>query len=95
MAPRSTRLQLRVSPGAASPAVVGRHGAAWKVRVAAAPERGRANASVIALLADSLDLPRLDIRIVSGATSRDKVVELAGLTLDEAERRLAAVQKGT
>jgi len=50
---------------------------------------------VIALLADSLDLPRPDIRIVSGATSRDKVVELAGLTLDEAERRLAAVQKGT
>jgi len=47
------------------------------------------------LLAASLDLRRPDIRIVSGAGSRDKVVEVVGLTLQEAERRLTAVQKGT
>ena len=93
--PAPTRLHLRVSPGAGRSAVVGRHGDAWKLRVAAAPERGRANASVVELLAASLDLRRPDVRIVSGAGSRDKVVELVGLTLDEAERRLAAAQKGT
>jgi uncharacterized protein (TIGR00251 family) len=95
MQPPTTRLQLRVSPGAGQSAVVGRHGDAWKLRVVAAPERGRANDSVVALLATSLDLRRPDVRIVSGAGSRDKVVELVGLTLDEVERRLAAVQKGT
>lgn len=94
MQPRTTRLHLRVSPGAGRSAVVGRHGQAWKLRVAAPPERGRANASVIELLAASLDLRRPDIRIVSGAASRDKVVELVGLSPDEVERRLAAVQKG-
>ena len=95
MEPPTTRLQLRVSPGAGHSAVVGRHGDAWKLRVVAAPERGRANASVVELLAASLDLRRPDVRIVSGAGSRDKVVELVGITLDEVERRLTAVQKGT
>jgi uncharacterized protein (TIGR00251 family) len=89
----TTRLQLRVSPGAGRSAVVGRHGDAWKLRVVAAPERGRANASVVELLADSLDLRRPDVRIVSGAGSRDKVVEIVGISRDEVERRLVTAQK--
>ena len=95
MEPRPTRLHLRVSAGAGRSAVVGRHGNAWKLRVTAAPERGRANASVVELLAASLNLRRPDVRIVSGATSRDKVVELVGLTHEEVERRLTAAQGGT
>jgi uncharacterized protein (TIGR00251 family) len=82
-------LRLRVAPGAARAGVVGRHGEAWKVRVAAAPERGQANAAVIALLADTLALPRSSVSLVSGGGSRDKVVELAGVEPDEVEQRLA------
>lgn len=92
--PKPVRLSLRVAPGAARPAVVGRHGDAWKLRVVAAPERGRANSSVVKLLAATLGLPAPDVRIVSGATSRDKMVEVIGLTRDEAERRLAHAQEG-
>ena len=88
MEPRLIRLDLRVSPGAARSAVVGRHGRGWKLRVAAPPEGGRANASVVELLAASLDVRRPDVRIVAGAGSRDKVVEISGLTREEAERRL-------
>jgi uncharacterized protein (TIGR00251 family) len=95
MEPRTIRLNLRVSPGAGRSAVVGRHGDAWKLRVAAPPERGRANASVVSLLATSLEIGRPDVRIVSGAVSRDKVVEIVGLTLEEAEHRLASARKGT
>lgn len=87
-APR-TRLRLRVAPGAARPAVVGRYGDAWKVRVAPAPERGRANEAVLALLAETLSIPPAGVTLVSGASSRDKVVELSGLAPDEIERRLA------
>jgi uncharacterized protein (TIGR00251 family) len=94
MEPRSVRLNLRVSPSARKSAVVGRHGDSWKLRVAAPAERGRANASVIELLAESLDVRRPDVRIVGGAVSRDKVVEVVGLTLEEAERRLLIAQKG-
>ena len=95
MEPRTIRLHLRVSPGAGRSAVVGRHGDAWKLRVAAPPERGRANASVVSLLATSLEIGRPDVRIVIGAVSRDKVVEIVGLTLEEAEQRLASAQKGS
>jgi uncharacterized protein (TIGR00251 family) len=94
MPPHTTRLTLRVSPGAARSEVVGRHGDGWKLRVVAAPERGRANASVVELLAESLHLSRPDVRIVGGASSRDKTVELVGLSLPEVERLLAAAQKG-
>ncbi len=85
----TTRLRLRVSPGAARAAVVGRHGDAWKVRVAAAPERGKANAAILTLIADTLAVPRSAVTLVSGGGSRDKIVELAGIEPDEIERRLA------
>jgi uncharacterized protein len=68
--------------------VVGRHGDAWKIRVAAAPERGRANDEVIAVVADALDISLSAIRLVAGVSSRDKIVELQGIALAEAERRL-------
>jgi uncharacterized protein len=86
----STRLRLRVIPGAARPAIVGRYGDAWKVRVAAAPERGRANEAVVNLLAETLAVSPRDVRIVAGHTGRDKVVELDGIAEDELARRLSA-----
>ena len=86
----STRLRLRVSPGAARAGVVGRHGEAWKVRVAAAPEGGRANEAVIRLLANTLSVPRESVTLVSGHGGRDKIVELAGLGPSQIERRLTS-----
>ena len=84
----TTRLRIRVSPGARKTEVVGRHGEAWKVRIAAPPERGRANDAVLKLLADRLRVPLAELTLVSGASARDKVVELHGLDAEEAYRRL-------
>ena len=85
----SARLTLRVSPGAARSVVVGRHGAGWKVRVAAPPEDGKANDAVVRLLSDTLALPARDVQIVSGRSSRDKIIALEGMRPAEIERRLA------
>ena len=90
MATASTRLKLRVSPGAGRAAVVGRHGDAWKVRVTEAPERGRANEAVLRLLAETLALPRTAVTLVSGHGGREKIVELTGLGPGLIERRLAS-----
>jgi len=86
----STRLRLRVAPGAARTGVVGRHGEAWKVRVAAPAEAGRANDAVIRLLAETLALPRTSVTLVSGHGARDKIVELAGVDPGEIDRRLSS-----
>jgi uncharacterized protein len=90
----STRLRLRVSPGATRAGVVGRYGQAWKVRVAAPPEDGRANDAVVRLLADTLSVPRDAVKLVSGQSARDKIVELTGIDEAQTERRLSsAVEK--
>ena len=89
--PPSTRLLLRVTAGAKRSEVVGRYGEAWKVRVAAAPERGRANAAVLDLIANSLAVPRASVELLTGHTAQDKVVELAGIDQAEADRRLTAL----
>ena len=81
-------MRLRVSPGAGRAQIVGRHGDAWKVRVTAAPEQGRANEAVLRLLAEALGLPRDALVLVSGHGARDKIVELTGLGPALAERRL-------
>jgi len=71
----ATRLRLRVVPGSKSPGVVGRHGDAWKLRVAAPPE--------------TLRISPDDVRLVAGRGSRDKVVEVSRIAPSEAERRLS------
>jgi uncharacterized protein len=90
----STRLRLRVSPGANRAGVVGRYGQGWKVRVTAPPEGGRANEAIVRLLAETLSVPRAAVKLVSGKGARDKIVELTGIDGDLVERRLAsAVRK--
>jgi uncharacterized protein (TIGR00251 family) len=91
----STRLRLRVTPGASRSEVVGRHGDAWKLRVAARAESGKANEAVVDLLAAAFEIPRGRIEIVRGRASRDKTVAQHDLTRGEAERRLAAVAGAT
>lgn len=61
---------------------MGRYGDAWKVRVASAPEKGRANDELVRVLAGVLGLGRSAIDVVGGHGSRDKVVQVTGL--DEA-----------
>ena len=85
----STRVRLRVSPGARKTEFAGRHGDGWKIRVSAPPEGGRANDAVLELLAARVGLPRRALTIVSGQRSRDKVVEMAGIDREEAERKLS------
>lgn len=87
------RVRIRVAPGAGRSELVGRHGEGWKARVAATPERGRANAALEDFLARALGVPREAVRIVAGASSRTKVVEVAGLDVGEVERRLDAASR--
>ena len=76
----SIRVHVHVQPRASRSEVVGLHGAALKVRLHAPPVDGAANDALVALLAKELGVPRRDVRILQGATSRAKVVEITGTT---------------
>ena len=82
-----TRLRLRVHPKARKNAITGLRGDALKISVTAPPEDGKANEAVLHVLAEALGIPHSSIELVSGATSRDKVVDVA-LDDDEIQRRL-------
>jgi uncharacterized protein YggU (UPF0235/DUF167 family) len=65
------------------------------VRVAARPERGKANDAVLALLAETLSIPRAQVELIAGRASLDKTIELHGVGEREAEERLQAAAGGT
>ena len=83
------RLSVKVIPGSSRSVIAGWLGDALKVKVAAAPERGKANAAVQALLSEALGVPAKNVTIVSGPTSPRKVVEIAGLSEEKLRRKLA------
>ena len=82
------RLRLHVTPGAREDGVNGWQGQSLRLKVRARPEKGRANAAALRLLAARLGLPRTSLSIVRGAASRDKLVEVEGLSDDELQRLL-------
>jgi hypothetical protein len=83
-------LQLRVRPRAREAGLLGRHGEALKVAVRSAPERGRANAELLQLLAQLLALPAKSLELVAGSGSQDKRVRVHGVDAAELRRRVAA-----
>jgi uncharacterized protein YggU (UPF0235/DUF167 family) len=84
------RLAVKVVPKASRPGLVGWMGEALKVRVAAAPEGGRANEAVRDALASALQVAPDRVRIVAGHASPRKIFEIDGLDDAEARRRIAA-----
>jgi uncharacterized protein (TIGR00251 family) len=83
-------LRLTAAPGARRTEVVGLYGDRLKVRLAAPPEKGAANQELIAFLARELKIPKSAIRLLGGAQSRAKVVEVLGLD-PELQNRLYAL----
>lgn len=80
------RLSVRVQPRASANEIVGLHGGALKVRLTAPPAEGAANRALVELLAGTFGIPVRAVTIVSGASSRTKVVELEGVTEERVSR---------
>ncbi|MFP5354023.1 MAG: DUF167 domain-containing protein [Gemmatimonadota bacterium] len=87
--PGGVRFPVRVQPRASRTEIAGTHQGALKVRLQAPPVDGAANEALVEFLAESLGVPRRMVEIVSGASSRTKLVEVAGIDAG-AVTRLAA-----
>ncbi|MCM2289519.1 MAG: DUF167 family protein [Sulfuritalea sp.] len=82
-------LRLHIQPGAKKTEVVGLHGEALKIRLAAPPVDGKANACLLAFIAERLGVARSAVSLLSGDTSRAKRVHVSGVT-DAAAKNLLA-----
>ena len=75
-------LTLHIQPGAKKTEVAGEHGDALKIRLAAPPVDGKANAALLAFIAERLGVSKSAVTLKSGQTSRRKVVEVDGASAD-------------
>jgi uncharacterized protein YggU (UPF0235/DUF167 family) len=83
-----TDLRVRVRPRGGRTDVVGERDGAVVLRVAASPVDGRANDAVCALIAERAGVPGRAVRIVAGARSRDTLVRVECVALDDLKRAL-------
>lgn len=81
-------LEVKVTPGAASTEVVGWEGERLRVRLAAPPEKGKANAALLQFLAKQLKISRSSLELISGETGRIKRIRIEGVDLNEVRSRL-------
>ena len=86
----ASRISVYVQPRASKTMVAGMHDGCVKVRLAAPPVDGAANAALIEFVADSLKVAKSRVRIVSGQTSRRKVVEVDGVSADQLTAALSS-----
>ena len=79
---------VHVQPRAGRTAVVGRHGDALKLRVAAPPLDDRANDATVALVAELFDVPASAVQLDAGARSRVKRLRVSGIDHETAVERV-------
>lgn len=75
--PTGWTVAVHVQPGAKRTAIAGVHGERLKIRISAPPIEGRANAAVVAFIAEQLGVPRAQVSVARGQTSRDKLIAVA------------------
>lgn len=81
-------LKVKVVPGSSKTRIDGWLGESLKIRVTAAPEKGKANDAVVTLLAETLGIPRQGVSIYSGSSSPRKVFIINNLSDHEIRSRL-------
>jgi uncharacterized protein (TIGR00251 family) len=89
-----TRLTVKVIPGASRSELAGFSEGVLRVRVAAAPEKGKANRELTDYLAGMLGVRKSAVTVVRGTTARTKTVAIAGLGPDEVAAKLGIKQEG-
>ena len=89
------QLNIKVAPKSSRNGIVGWMGETLKLCVTATPQRGQANQAACALLAEALGIAKKSIRIVGGAGSTRKRVEIDALDMAEVRRRLMKTKSQT
>ena len=86
-------LRLHIQPGAKKTEVVGPHGDALKIRLAAPPVDGKANAALVEFLAKKVGAGRTAVELISGETSRAKRLRITDIDEPSARQALYSADR--
>jgi uncharacterized protein (TIGR00251 family) len=86
---RAVSFFVKVVPGSSKTALCGIYDRMLKVKVAAAPEKGKANKCLVEFLANLLAVKKNAVAIVSGQTSAVKQIQINGVSIDDFKLRLS------
>ncbi len=89
MSSNPVKISIKVSPDAGRNEVAGQLDTAWRIKIAAPPDKGRANKELIDFLSKTLGVKRNSLSILRGHASRNKLISVEGLTQEEVNSRLS------
>ena len=84
----SVHLKVKITPGSSKNRILGPHGDALKISINAAPEKGKANQTLISFLGKVLKIPRQNISVISGPTSPIKTLQLINIEIEACKKIL-------
>ncbi len=84
-----TKLPVKVTPNASRNEIIGLVNGVWKFKIAAPPDRGKANKELLDFLKDELGIRKDDLNILKGQTTHNKLIAIRGLTQEEIIKRLS------
>ncbi len=95
MPSNNVKITVKVTPSSPRNQVLGLADGVWKIKVAAPPDKGKANQELISFLAGRLGIRRSDIELVRGASSRHKILAIGGIDEQTLARLLSGAAPGT
>jgi uncharacterized protein len=81
-------ISVRVQPGATKDIITGIREGSLSIKLCSPPVEGRANDSLIRFIADRLNISKSSIQIIHGIKNRKKLLEVAGISIEDAENAL-------
>jgi uncharacterized protein len=84
------KVPVKVLPNAARNEIIGLQNGVWRLKIAAPPDKGKANKELIDFLSEALAVRKDSLAVLRGHASRDKLISIEGLSQAEVDRRLKA-----
>ena len=89
MGSNQTKISIKVQPNAGKNQVIGLTNDTWRIKIAAPPDKGKANKQLVEYLSEILEIKKDHVTVVQGYTSHNKLVCIDGLTRPEINERLS------
>jgi uncharacterized protein len=90
MPENQTKVPVKVLPGSSKNEIMGLQNGVWRIKIAAPADKGKANKELIDFLSEVMDVKKVDLAILKGLTSHNKVIAVEGLSPEDISRKLSA-----